>query len=306
MTLDEARAIIAQEQSLELRAAAGQLLNEALALPHLPPEHRGAAIASIRRLQAIVPDYQLRSFGASVLDAVGDSLSDLAQKKVVYAEAQYLAAWYASQATSGGEGTARSRHVHEIEAKIRALDPPSGPRRDGVLAPPADSATSLPPGGRASPPLVRSPRRPAFLTGLGWVFIVVGALGIPVSVISSLMILAGSHGTQSGTFLGGLIVLLGPPATFVAGIGLLRRRRWAHGYAVAVLLLFAGHSLFQMLQGSRPEASTVSPSGLVTTQLAWEVDYPFHIVVIAICVALLVKLLSPAMRAEFLDPDTSR
>jgi len=292
MTLVEARALIVQEQSPKLRAAAEQLLNEATALPHLPSEQREAAITRIRQLETTVPDYQLSSFGASVLEAIGDSLGDRAQRKIAYTEALYLAEWYASGATSGGEGTARSRHVRELEQKLQALDPASIPPRPQAVT----HQTVAPP-----PPMQRSARRPKFLTGLGWIFIIVGGLGTPVSFISLLMILVGSHGSQGGSFFEGLIVIAGPPATLIAGIGLLRRQRWAHGYAIAVLLLITVHSLVEIVRGDRPEVSTVSPSGLITTQLAWSVNYPLHIVIIAICVGLVAKLLSPAMRAEFSD-----
>jgi hypothetical protein len=125
MTLDEARLLVAQTQSSAQRAAAEQLLSEAIALPHLQPGERDAAIARIRRLEPTVPDYQLRSFGARVLEIIGDSLTDRARQKVAYAEALNLAEWYASGASSGGEGTARSMHVREIEAKLQALEPRS-------------------------------------------------------------------------------------------------------------------------------------------------------------------------------------
>lgn len=121
MTLDDARALVAQTQSAKERAAAGQLLNEAMALPQLSPAERAAAFLRIRGLESVVPDYQLRSFGASVLELVGDSLADLAVKREIHAEAAELARRYASGASSGGEGTARSMHVREIEAKLRAL-----------------------------------------------------------------------------------------------------------------------------------------------------------------------------------------
>ena len=121
MTLDDARALVAQTPSVKQRAAADQLLNEASALPQLSPQERAAAFLHIRKLESVVPDYQLRSFGASVLELIGDSLADPAMRKEVYAEAAELARWYASGATSGGEGTARSMHVREIEAKLHTL-----------------------------------------------------------------------------------------------------------------------------------------------------------------------------------------
>jgi hypothetical protein len=301
MTLDGARLLVAQTQSPAKRAAAEQLLNEAIALPHLPSGERDAAIARIRRLDPTVPDYQLQSFGARVLEIIGDSLTDLAFQKVAYAEALNLAEFYASGASSGGEGTARSVHVREIEAKLQALEPGSRPTHHDAIRPSGDplAANQAPPPSAAPPPLPRSARRPAFLTAVGWIFIGLGAIATPVSLISLLMILAGGDGTANTSLDGGLIVIGGPPATLTAGIGLLRRQRWAYGYALALLGGFAAYNLVQIIRGSTPERSTVSPSGLITTELASSANYPLHFLILAICVGLLMKLRKPAIRAEF-------
>ena len=303
MTLDEARLLVAQTQSPTDRAAAEQLLNEAIALPRLPPGERDAALARIRRSDPTVPDYQLRSFGASVLEIIGDSLSDSAGKKVVYAEALNLAESYASGASSGGEGTARSRHVREIEAKLRALETGSSLADTDAIEPEDGSLAmkQVPTSGAAPPPLPPRlhGRRPGALTAVGWILIGAGALGIPVSVISSLMLLAGGDGTAGGSFFDGLVVIGGPAATLVAGIGLLRRRRWAYGSVLALLAVCAAYNLGQLLRGAMPERSTVSPDGVIQTELAWGGYYALCLLFIAISVGMLVKLLAPAVRAEF-------
>jgi hypothetical protein len=56
----------------------------------------------------------------------------------------------------------------------------------------------------------------------------------PISVVSFLMIVAGSHGTASATLLGFLNVVVVPPVTLIAGIGLLRRKAWARYYLSAL------------------------------------------------------------------------
>jgi hypothetical protein len=293
LTLNQARDWVAQIQSPKERAAASQLLNEAMALPQLSAEERAAAFLRIRALEPVAPDYQLSSFGASVLEIIGESLADPAVKKAIYVEASELAKWYASGASSGGEGTARSRHVREIEAKLQATD--AGSRAQSAVVHPG------PIGGAASTSPERSHQSSAarswFLTALGWVFIIAGALLTPVSLISALMIFSGGHGS-SGSFFGGLIVIGGPPMTLIAGIGLLRRRRWAYGYALAVLGLFAASSLVQIARGSTPEQSSVSPTGVITTVLASTPSYSLHIMIIAIAVGLLLKLSSRAIRTE--------
>lgn len=296
LTLDDIRTWIAQTESAQRRAAADQLLNEALALPHLSATERTAAFLRIRELERAAPDYQLRSFGASVLELIGDSLSDPALKKVIYAEAVELAQWYAAGATSGGEGTARSTHVREIEGKLHTLV-------EGLPTLPVKNTHSSAPSplNQLPPLLSQSPstQRSQFLTAFGWVFIIAGALATPVSLISILMILAGGDGSTGGSFLDAAIVIGGPPATLISGIGLLRRRRWAYSYAFALLGFFLTYSLARILRGSTPEVSTTSPNGVVTTVLGSTPLYPLHLLVIAMCIGLLVKLRSPAIRAEF-------
>jgi hypothetical protein len=305
MTLDEARMLVAGTQSAEERAAADQLVNEAIALSQLPASEREAAFLRIRRLDSVAPDYQLRSFGASVLEIIGDSVADSAVQKIIYAEASELARRYASGASSGGEGTARSIHVREIEAKLQAFDVGSRAASPATGMPSAASAFPLRNSPSRAPSMATSLsrqssiRRSIFVTGVGWVFVIAGGLTTPVSLISALMILSGGYGSSGGSFFGGLIVIGGPAATLISGIGLLRRRHWAYGYALAVLGVFALHSLVEVFRGSTPERSTVSPSGVITTVLTSSPSYPLHFMIIAISTGLLVKLRSPVIRAEF-------
>lgn len=305
MTLDQARAMVAKTPSAEARAAADQLLDEAIALPQLPAHEREAAFERIRELDSVAPDYQLSSFGARVLEIIGDSLADPALRRVIYLGALELAGRYASGASSGGEGTARSMHVREIETKLNALKSGAGAPSTLESAPSAASPISRPPSRPDTPsvPAARSaqpsPQRPGFLTVVGWVFVIAGGLATPISLISMLMILGGSAGTASGSFLGGMIAIGGAPATLISGIGLLRRRYWAYGYALAVLGVFATSSGVRVLQGSTPERSTQSLNGVITTTLASSPNYPLHLLIIAIAVTLFKKLRSPAIRAEF-------
>src|SRR5262245_3175784 len=143
----------------------------------------------------------------------------------------------------------------------------------------------------AGPGAAPSARRSRLVTALGWLAIVVGALGTPMSAISLLMILARSHGTSTFDPLGFLIVVVGPLALIVAGIGLLRRKPWARYFALALLLWALAHNVYLLARGPIPQSTYVSPSGVPTTVLATPED-PLAIPVILVCGFLVVTLLS--------------
>lgn len=146
-------------------------------------------------------------------------------------------------------------------------------------------------------PVPTAPPRSALVTALAWVVIVGSALATPISVVSCLMLLVGSYGTKSADPIGGLIVVGGPFAFLLAGIGLLRRKRWAYYLMLAALLALLAYNVYGILRGPSPAASYVSADGVPTTVLASEASYalPF----IAICVCILILLLAPNIRSEF-------
>ena len=152
--------------------------------------------------------------------------------------------------------------------------------------------TSTEPAGPPSAP------RSGLVTALAWLAIAVGALGTPISAISLLMILAQSPGTSTSDPLGFFIVVLGPPAVIVAGIGLLRRKRWAHHCMLALMLWALAHNVYLLARGPIPQSTYVSPAGVPTTTLATPVS-PFTIPAILVCACLLITLLSRKVRAEF-------
>ncbi len=144
---------------------------------------------------------------------------------------------------------------------------------------------------------VSPPPRSLLVTILGWLVIVGSALLSTISFISLLMIFVGSYGTSTSDPLGFLTVIVAPPVTFVAGIGLLRRWWWARIYMLALLLVVLGYNGYQFIRGPIPQHSYVSPGGVPTTVLASEAFY--SIPVIVVCVGLLVILLTRGVRAEF-------
>jgi len=142
-----------------------------------------------------------------------------------------------------------------------------------------------------------TPRRSGFVTALAWAVIVTSALLSPISVISLLMLLVKSHGTQSATVLGFLGVVVAPPVGLVAGIGLLRRWAWAW-WCVLVLLIAVIAANAHTLATARPtDTTTVSPSGTRTTMLASPPNY-HSLPLIALCTLLVAKLCSRAVRDE--------
>ena len=140
--------------------------------------------------------------------------------------------------------------------------------------------------------------RSRLVTLLAWLAIVVGALGTPISAMSLLMILAGSQGTSTHDPLGFLIVVVGPPAMIVAGIGFLRRKPWARYFMLALLLWALAHNVYLLVRGPIPQSTYVSPAGVPTTVLATPVS-PLTIPAIFVCGCLLLTLLSRKVRAEF-------
>lgn len=140
------------------------------------------------------------------------------------------------------------------------------------------------------------PPRSRFVTGLAWVAIVIGGIGVPISLISAMMVAVHSYGTNNSTVLGFVQVVLGPPATLVAGIGLLRRKRWAWGYLVFLLGAIALGTSYSACTAPKESYTYTSPSGVPTTVLASDTSGAWPIV--AVCGALLAKLLTKRVREE--------
>jgi hypothetical protein len=119
------------------------------------------------------------------------------------------------------------------------------------------------------------------VTVLAWLVIVASALALPISLITLLMVLAKSYGTESADLPGFLTIVVLPPASLVAGIGLLRRRWWAWLYLVGLLLLIAANGLKTTIMASAPTD-------------AWPL--------LVVSAGLLVLMLSPRVRAGFAWP----
>lgn len=152
------------------------------------------------------------------------------------------------------------------------------------------------------PPVPAQRPRSLLVTLVAWLAIIGGVLALPVSLITVVALLVKSYGTQSATLGGFLTVVCGPPALVAAGLGLIRRRRWAWFCLLALLVVFAAHSAYEMLRPPRPTTVTVSPNGVKTTTLGDDAPgapgrgSPVPLV---LSLALFGLLLTPGVRAEF-------
>ena len=148
------------------------------------------------------------------------------------------------------------------------------------------------------PPTSRDlPPRSAAVTALAWIVILASAALIPVSFIALLMILAGSYGTASTSLLGFASVVMAPPATLVAGLGMLRRKSWARYYLLMLLGAILACNVYGILRANCGPSRYLSPGGVPTTVLP--TDWNLFVPVIAVCLAALAVLLSRRVRLEF-------
>ena len=135
------------------------------------------------------------------------------------------------------------------------------------------------------------------VTILGWLLIIASAILLPISIISILMLLANSYGTNTFELFGFLTVIVAPPLTFLAAICLLFRMRWAHLYLLILSASLLAHEIHGMIIGPTPEKVTYSASGFKTTVMATSGAYSLPLM--AICALLIVFLLSKRVRSEF-------
>lgn len=150
-----------------------------------------------------------------------------------------------------------------------------------------------------SPPPLQPPRS-GFVTALGWIVIVVSGLAVPISAISFLMVLAHSYGTSSATPMGFVTVVLGPPVALVAGIGLLRRRRWAWATILLVLALIVISNVWEMATAPTEPVMRIDATGVPTTTLPADFTMYFYLLpFVVVCVGIIAMLITKKVRAEF-------
>ena len=160
------------------------------------------------------------------------------------------------------------------------------------------------------PPKV-SPQTPAklrslFVTVLAWLMMLIGVVGLPISFITVLMIVAHSYGTNNSDPVGFITVVLGPPTLLATGFGLLRRWRWALVSNAVILIVIVLTHAGQIIQGPLKTRTFVDAAGVQTTVTGSGTNL-YSVPVILLCTGLLVKLVSRSVRDEFrLEMPTGR
>ncbi len=155
----------------------------------------------------------------------------------------------------------------------------------------------------SSPPIPRPPRS-VLVTTLGWLTIAGGALTIPVSVISALMLSVHHYGNQSDP-LGFLIVVGGPSTLFVAGVGLLLRKSWGYFLALALLSIFLLSGVVDIIRAPFAPGTTFSQSAGGVPTTTFHSGARNSIAPLLVGLALSIYLLLPSVRNEFRSPRVS-
>ncbi len=143
-------------------------------------------------------------------------------------------------------------------------------------------------------------KRSLLVTLLAWLTMVVSGLLIPISVISLMMILVRSYGTNTADVGGFLSVVVAPPLTFVAGLGLLLRWRWARYCMFLLLAILIALNTKSLASGGKTVTYHTDASGVVTTsENVWGGPNLHSVPSIAFCTAAIVLLSLPSVRREF-------
>jgi hypothetical protein len=133
---------------------------------------------------------------------------------------------------------------------------------------------------------------------IAWLMMITGMIGLPISAISLLMIIAGSEGTRHSDPVGFVQVVLGPSIILASGFGLLKRWRIAWVSTVAMIMLTLTVNAWSIINSPRPTMTFTAASGTKTTITGSESD-PLSMTTAILCVGLLAKLGSKSIRDEF-------
>jgi hypothetical protein len=83
-------------------------------------DEKASVLAALEALPSGVPSTLDRDYAALALQVASAAVSDGAFAKQLLHTALDRAIWYASYATSGGEGLSRSKHIEQLRAAYAA------------------------------------------------------------------------------------------------------------------------------------------------------------------------------------------
>lgn len=140
--------------------------------------------------------------------------------------------------------------------------------------------------------------RSVLTTVLGWLIAIGGALTSVVSFFALLMILVGKDGARNSDVAGFFLVVVAPPLTAIAGVGLALRWRWAwYGLVAGLAGVMLWNAAAMVSHPAPTVTTTVSPGGTKTT--VYREGASFFLPTFVLATGLLAVLLIPRVRREF-------
>jgi len=159
----------------------------------------------------------------------------------------------------------------------------------------------------APPARVTRRRWSILVTLLGVLVMAAAGLLSIVSFFALLMIVAGSYGSQTSDPLGFLTVIVAPPLSVIAGLGLILRWRWSRYYLLLLFAVLIGANIAELARGGVTTTRHTTAAGVVaTSRNTWGGPNRHSIPIITACAAGIVVLLLPAVRREFHPPRVPR
>jgi hypothetical protein len=149
-----------------------------------------------------------------------------------------------------------------------------------------------------------APQRLLVITIFAWCVIIISGLASVISFFALLMIVAGNEGAKNADAMGFFNVVMRPPLTLVAGIGLLLRKRWAYFYTSSLLLLIVAYNVYGMALGPAMPYKYIDANGVPTTVMTSGDQYSFPVMVL--CAVLFGVLNMPRVRNEFFSTNGGR
>ena len=139
----------------------------------------------------------------------------------------------------------------------------------------------------------RSPAPRASLPGLlAWIMIIAGTLGLPFSVLFLLNIAGKSYATQEVNVLLCGIMLPGPAALLLTGLGLRKRRFWARSVTAAGISAILLACALQCVTEARPGPAW-HRGGMMAASSSTTGIRPGTAIIMGACALLMIRLLTP-------------